>query len=235
MIRAFERNLFFPNAWFLPIPIISNRENPLFMKMNSNKSVRREIGQCVGFLHSTKRAWCTSSVVASNHDNAYTRWVNEVSHFDEPNMDNAIFLLESQIELHKCARAGKRVNLFQWAAKQIDHTAMRNINFLFEDESYVVGNVEHGMHGDRGINGSRGSIKAFAKIGTKLTVGHSHSPSIFEGAYQNGCICGLQPDYAKGPSSWQHSSTIQYANGKRTLVTCIKGSYYAGQVVPAQL
>jgi hypothetical protein len=45
--------------------------------------------------------------------------------------------------------------------------------------------------------------------------------------YQAGCSRTLNADYASGPSSWSHTHIVQYANGKRTLITLIGESYYS--------
>lgn len=203
-----------------------NRDDDLFMKLMNNKSVKGEIANCVSFLASSFRLFCTSVVVASNHDNAYTRWVKENTHHNEPDLDNAIFLLESQLHLYVNAKKGVEPNLFQWASLNQD-PKVHMVTFLNVDESFKVNKIECGMHGDKGLNGSRGSLKSFAKIGVKCNVGHSHSAAIYEGVYMAGCSRTLNASYASGPSSWSHSHIIQYKNGKRAILTAINGQYYA--------
>jgi len=212
-----------------------NREDDLFMKRMKGKSVAKEVKNCVNFLNSTSRGWCKSVVVASNHDNAYTRWVRETTHREEPDLDNAIFLLASQLHLYQGTKINPEFspNLFKWAAEQMHVNPY--ITFLDSDQSYKVNKIECGMHGDKGINGSRGSIKAFAKIGTKCHIGHSHSAHIFEGAMQAGCSRTINADYTSGPSSWSHTHIVQYKSGKSTLITCIGEDYYRGTVKEAKV
>ena len=81
------------------------------------------------------------------------------------------------------------------------------------------------MHGDRGPNGARGSIKNLRRIGVKSIIGHSHSPGIDEGAYQNGTSTRLRLGYNVGPSSWLNAHTVVYANGKRSLINIIDGKW----------
>jgi len=153
------------------------------------------------------------------------RWVNEVSHIDEPNIDNAIFLLDSQLKVTKAlARGDHDFDILEDVCREVG--IPKSVKFLKTDQPYVVNRVENGSHGDRGINGSRGSIKGFTKVGIKYTIGHSHTTGIIEGVYQNGCLCDLNADYTSGPSSWSHSSTIQYSSGTRSIITCINGSYF---------
>ncbi len=89
----------------------------------------------------------------------------------------------------------------------------------------MVAGVELGMHGDRGPNGSRGSIKNLRRIGVKSIIGHSHTPGIEEGCYQVGTSTVLNLEYANGPSSWLNTHCLLYPNGKRTLVNIIDGKW----------
>jgi hypothetical protein len=206
-----------------------NRNDHLWLSKNLNRSVSEELADACEFLEITHRKYCHSVVVSSNHDRAYNRWVREVDASEEPNLNNKIFLLWSQKHMFEYVR-GKlgSPNMFREYA---DHLYRIPVNpdlltFLDPDQSFKVNGVENGMHGDKGINGSRGSIKSYSKIGTKCTIGHSHSSGIYEGVYQNGCSRTLNADYSEGPSSWSHTHTIQYENGKRTQLTLIKGRYF---------
>tara|TARA_R110002020_G_scaffold213427_1_gene420258 strand:- start:53334 stop:54881 length:1548 start_codon:yes stop_codon:yes gene_type:complete len=202
-----------------------NRGDVFFLQSQANVLVEDEIKQACDFLRETSSDFCKSYVVASNHDNAYTRWVRETSHLEEPNIDNAMFLLESQTRLYNSIKSGTKINMFEEASKKfLDHQDMKQIRFLKVDESHRSPNkIEYGMHGDRGPNGSRGSLKAFTKIGTECTIGHSHTAGIFQNVWQVGITRTLFADYAKGPSSWSHTQCIEYPNGKRCLITIIDG------------
>jgi len=206
-----------------------NRNDHLWLSKNLNRSVEEELGDACEFLELTHFPWCHSVVVSSNHDRAYNRWVREVDASEEPNLNNKIFLLWSQMHMFRHIReqAGSP-NMFREYATHNYRVPVSPelLTFLDPDQSFKVDGVENGMHGDKGINGSRGSIKAYSKIGTKCTIGHSHSAGIYEGVYQNGCSRTLNADYSEGPSSWSHTHTIQYANGKRAQLTLIKGSYF---------
>lgn len=220
-----------------------NRDNSAFMKRMLNESVEKEITDCADFLFETAMKDCKSIVVKSNHDTAFDRWVDEVSHFDEPDPDNALFLLECQYSKAKAAKYSKksfdlfRSIVFHNIANKVRRDELlpdkSNIYFLKQDESYMVNDVECGMHGDAGINGYRGTPKSFTKIGCKCNTGHTHTCGIYEGVYTAGCCRTLNASYSKGPSSWSHTMIIQYASGKRTLLTCINEHYYDKPVPPA--
>jgi hypothetical protein len=214
-----------------------NRDNDAFMKRMLNESVKKEILNCGRFLDTVSMKDCKSIVVKSNHDSAFDRWVNEVSHFDEPNPDNALFLLECQVKKAKAARDGwGSYDIFREVVMTLPK--MKNakpVTFLKQDQSYMVNGVECGMHGDAGINGSKGSPKSFTKIGVKCNTGHTHTCGIIEGVYTAGCCRTLQAGYSRGPSSWSQTQIIQYANGKRTLLTCVNQHYYDQPFPMAQL
>src|SRR5690606_34189370 len=93
--------------------------------------------------------------------------------------------------------------------------------FLRRDESCQIGGIEVGYHGDKGPNGSRGSIKGFGKIGAKTIIGHSHTPGIKDGVYQVGTSSRLRLEYNSGPSGWLHCHACIYQNGKRSLINVI--------------
>jgi hypothetical protein len=107
-----------------------------------------------------------------------------------------------------------------------------SLRFLREDESFVVchsyaGGVENGMHGDLGPNGARGSIRAFARMGRRANVAHSHSAGIFNEVYQAGTSSMLDLGYNRGPSSWSHTHIVTYPEGTRSMVTLWKGRWRA--------
>jgi len=88
------------------------------------------------------------------------------------------------------------------------------------------GGIELGMHGDKGANGSRGSLAQFARTGRKCVIGHSHVAGIVEGAYQVGVMGALDMGYNEGQSSWSHSNVVVYPNGKRAVLTIWNGRWH---------
>jgi hypothetical protein len=73
---------------------------------------------------------------------------------------------------------------------------------------------ELAQHGDKGSNGSRGSLLQFRKLNTKIIVGHYHSPGRKDGALAVGTSTKLRLPYCLGPSSWMHSHVIVHNDGK---------------------
>lgn len=163
-------------------------------------------------------------VVESNHNEALERWLKEQDYRKDP--VNALFFLEMQLENYKSIAKGDNLETFKKAC-EISHGGFdSDVLFLKRDESYTVVGIECGEHGDKGNNGSRGSINAYLKRGIKMNVGHSHSAAIKDGVFYAGaCIRPQDTDYAAGGSSWSISHIITYKNGKRTIVTMKNGKY----------
>ena len=76
-----------------------------------------------------------------------------------------------------------------------------------------------------GSNGAKGSSIGFSKLGQKIIVGHSHTPSIVGNAYTVGTSSRFDLSYVKGPSSWLHTHAILYPSGAITLINIINGKW----------
>jgi len=81
------------------------------------------------------------------------------------------------------------------------------------------------VHGDKGPNGSRGSVKSMEVSYGQSITGHSHTPEIVRGAWQTGTSTYLKLGYNKGASSWLQSSCLLYKDGSRQLINVINGKY----------
>jgi len=166
--------------------------------------------------------------VPSNHPDALNRWVQETDPRDDP--ENAVFWAETFVACCLGARMTKTgastIDPFVYWAKKKMQSADKAL-FLKRDESFRVKGIELGYHGDKGPNGARGAIAGFTKIGTKVVIGHSHSPGIMDGVYQVGLNAYYKLEYASGPSSWLQTDCLVYKNGKRTLINFIQGEWRA--------
>jgi len=100
---------------------------------------------------------------------------------------------------------------------------LKKCRWIPDGASEVIGDTEVGHHGFRGANGSKGTLTGFAKM-DKISYGDKHSPAIFDGAYQAGCM-SLQQEYNVGPSSWSVSHIVHYPNNKRQMITIDDGKF----------
>lgn len=189
-------------------------------------SVEEELGAVASFLNWTDRDFCKTIVVDSNHDRFMMEWLRIGDYRDDP--VNAIYFLEAQLHVYKSIADNPRkfVNLLRWAMDRIG--ALRdNLCFLDEDESFLIKDIENGMHGDRGPNGARGTAGNMARLGRRVNRGHEHSAGIFEGTYTAGLTGKNDQIYNVGPSSWSPSHIVTYANGKRAIYTMWGGKWRA--------
>lgn len=176
--------------------------------------VEDEVTQAIRFVDDETPEGCLPVVVASNHDEAFDRWLRTAS----PNTDprNARFFHEMRARaLAHYEAHGEWSSAF--ALAYADRGAGR-ARLLRRGESYDVGGVECSFHGDAGLNGSRGSALGYARLAAKVVIGHSHTPQIIDGVYQVGVTGRLDQGYNATPSSWMHAHCLVNANGKRTLI-----------------
>lgn len=181
---------------------------------------------CSEFLDWTYREWCRSRVVQSNHDNALLKWLKMADFREDP--ANALFYLRTQTSYYEQLAAGVSAPpIFEQVLRGFSPTGLAGVEFLGEDDSYLVFDIECAMHGHLGANGSRGGPRQFARFGRKSITGHTHSPQIIDGAFVNGVSGGLDMGYNIGPSSWDHAHTMIYPNGQRVILTMMGGQWFA--------
>jgi hypothetical protein len=165
-------------------------------------------------------------IVPSNHNDFLQRWLLTDWRQDPK---NAEMYLETALAFVRSARGGAEPERFDAFAHWMRKAAgdRKDLVILARDESFTLGGVELGMHGDRGPNGARGSARNLSRIGVKSVIGHSHSPHIEEGAYQVGTSSRLRLGYNIGPSSWMHTMCLILASGKRCLINVTDGRWRA--------
>lgn len=160
-------------------------------------------------------------VAASNHDEHADRWLREADPRSDP--ENALFFHKLRAEkLDRFKRDKAWTPAFEIC---YDWWGEGKIEFLRRNESLKIEGIECNFHGDMGINGSRGSLANFARLGEKVIIGHSHTPGILDGAYQVGCTAKLDQGYNHRPSSWMHAHCLIYADGKRTMLFVKNGKW----------
>jgi hypothetical protein len=196
--------------------------------VTQRESVGDELENVAEFLEWIKRADSETVVVDSNHDRALRRWLASVDGRRDPVNASIWSLLNATLIQYIEKHGEEPKSLLGLALATLDVPA----RFLGVDDGFVIlpdhaGGIECGMHFDLGANGSRGSLRQFAKLGRRSNGGHSHSAGIDGGAYQAGTKSKLQLEYNHGPSSWSHTDIVTYANSKRSLVTFYEGKYHA--------
>ncbi|OWZ90487.1 hypothetical protein B9J07_28285 [Sinorhizobium sp. LM21] len=178
-------------------------------------------------------------VVESNHDIALERYVREGRYRgDGINVRLGLQLEDAYLAWRErvadAIDRGEPVESFSLleyafhliARRECLHFGDEQLEWVHDGYSYVYNGVECGNHGFRGANGARGTVAGFAALGRKMNIGDKHSPEIMDDVYVSG-VMNLRQGYNKGPSGWAVTHTVQYKNGKRTLVTLQNGKWRA--------
>lgn len=188
------------------------------MWVNNAERVESVFALARSFLSRTNRPSTQSFVIESNHDYQLNRWLKRGDYKNDP--ANAEFFLRAQSAAYDAlARKDGNFSIFAWAL------SAPNVTFIPETKSFKICNVrrrgiECALHGHKGANGAKGHLYAFAKMGSKANVGHTHSAAIYEGIYQAGTSSKLDLEYNRGGlSSWNHAHIVTYLNGKRAIIT----------------
>lgn len=192
-------------------------------------SVKSEVENVGEFLRVAKRPRCKTVIVQSNHDLHFERWLRDTSWKQDP--ENALLHSQATTAFLESIHAGEPFNALRWALDK--YSPVDGLTWADPEDGFIIlkdqsGGIEMGLHGDKGPNGSRGSLRNLSRLGRKVCIGHSHSAGIFNGAYQSGLKARLDMEYAQGsPSSWSQTDIIVHKNGKRQLITWWKGEYRA--------
>lgn len=159
-------------------------------------------------------------VVASNHNEALSRWLKEGRFIHEP--QNA----ELGCELLKAMFNG--LNPLEIALSYFMDIP-ENLIFLERGEDTRILGYELAEHGDRGPNGARGTPNNHSRTLEKSITGHSHSPFKFRNTYKVGTLCSLDQEYNQGgTSSWLLGNGLLHSNGIPQLIHIING-HHRGQ------
>lgn len=206
-----------------------HRRNPFIASAKAKSglgNIKEEIEHVVDFLRD-RVGDRNAVIVASNHDKFLTRWINDTDWKDDP--VNADFYLETALMMDRSAKVTSRgvecADPFTYWLRKLGLS--ESVRCLATDESFKLYDIECGMHGNIGPKGAIGTLSNMSRLGVRVITGHSHTPGIEEGHYQCGTSTPLRLDYNHGPNSWLNTHCVVYANGKRSLITIVDGSWRA--------
>ena len=191
---------------------VHNIKNPIIqheLMKNGEDDLREELKQMYQELEWFEDNMTNTIVVASNHDDMLDRALVQTQWTD--NLKNAEIFVEL-LGLKLSLKAPNGLIPYYINDKFV------NIKALGINDSYILHGVELGLHGHKGPNGSRGSVKSFARLSHKTIIGHSHSPSIHWGCYQVGLSCAMEHGYNQGLSSWAYAGCTLNKHGKRQMI-----------------
>lgn len=197
-----------------------NEGKLLLLAMKASKQELNLDSELHGLTNDLK--WMTSFldevvIVKSNHDEHLERYLDEGRFMKDPaNTELAITLAGAMLKGHSPV---------QYYVEQ-DATVKKNkLRWLKRDESYMIAGIECGAHGDKGANGSKGTIGSLEKAFGDCVFGHAHTPQILRGAWCVGTTTDTHADYGAGPSSWMNTHCLVYPNGSRQMINFIDGKY----------
>jgi len=213
---------------------IHDPHNMARIHATTNSNVESEVQEAAAFVNAITRDGCRTTIVQSNHDSALTKWLKNPDGMFDP--ENAYYWHRLNSVWHDAIRRRE-------AGFNTVHEAFRlaglddHIDFVAAGESFLILDIEHGLHGDIGMNGSRGSPAQYRRFGRRTSTGHTHSPFIIDGAYGAGVAAMLLQAYNPGPTRWAHAYIMLYPNGKRGIVfMAADGRFQAtGDVVSIQM
>lgn len=178
-------------------------------------SVEEEVREAAGFVRAIARDWCQTVVVESNHDAALAKWLKNSEGSEDP--VNAEYWHAMNSRWHRAIRLGRgSYNVVEDAFRRAG--VNDNVAFVPSGATFQILGIEHGLHGDLGVGGSRGSPQQYRRLGPKVTSAHTHTPLIVNGVYVAGVSAALDQGYNRGPTTWAHAHVVLYDNGKRCLL-----------------
>lgn len=183
--------------------------------------VETELKETMDYLIKTTPENSISIIVSSNHNDHLTRWLNEFN----PRFDNKNKKLYHKLMYLMLDAQERNIDITPLELWYRNNYVDNKIEFLSNSESFKIHDIELALHGDRGLNGSKGSSNHFSKLAYKTISGHQHSCSITNGAYVVGTSSKLKMEYNKGSSSWTNAHCIIQPNGKRQMIFINKGKW----------
>lgn len=195
-------------------------------RISGRDIIRDEVQRAINFVRMYTPPDTLSIIQASNHNDFLRRYVLKTPWQKDPT--NALFLSETSTEMLRTCRLGpsgtEYVDPFalHFRAAQVPCSRVLEL-----DEQFSLADVVLHMHGDKGPNGSRGSIQSLRRVASKSIIEHSHTLGIEEGCYQAATSTRLRLEYNHGASSWSNAHIILHADGKRQFVIIVDGHWRA--------
>lgn len=152
-------------------------------------------------------------VVQSNHDEFLDRHINDMN-WKKDLHNSAAYLQYAMIQ--QTVKLEDYGNIFGYLLNQKYN---KNVKYLKYGDHLTVKGFNLAMHGDHGVNGSRGNVTQFKRFNFKMIHGHNHSPIIMDGVTSVGLTGKVEQYYArKGVSTHANAHCFVHENGKRQLL-----------------
>jgi len=196
------------------------RKNPFIQyqrELDGTNSLKLEVSNMLEHLEEFTK-FKNVVIVRSNHDDFVDRWLIDLDWRKASTMKNSL-------EYMKYAAAIMEGKAPQGVVPYLINERFPKFKTLGRSSSYKIKDWEVGQHGDKGQNGSRGSLNQFRNLNTKIIVGHYHSPGRKDGALAVGTSTHLRVGYNEGASGWLQSHVIIHKNGKTQHINFTDGEF----------
>lgn len=193
-------------------------------RLSGRDVIRDEVNRAIAFVRKYTPADTLSIIQACNHNDFLRRYVLKTPWQEDPT--NALFLSETSTEMLRTCKLGlSGTQYIDPFALHFRAAQVPNSRVLELDEQFVLADVVLHMHGDKGPNGSRGSLRALRRVASKGIAEHSHTLGVEEGWYQAATSTRLRLDYNHGASSWSNAHISLNADGKRQWIIMVDGHW----------
>lgn len=222
MLRLFKPKYVVLHDVFDGLSINPHEEGHTILKarrfiQGTNKSIEEEVSELRDDLTWFSKLVKEVVIVKSNHDEFLANnYLKLAKYAQDP--QNHYFSLD----LAKAMMEGK--DPLKFATEKVGLKAT-NIRWLKRDEDFKIAGIQLGAHGDIGLSGAKGNIKAMRKAYGLSVTGHTHSPRILHGAYSVGTSSKLHLGYNRGPDGWLQTHCLVYKDGSRQLINMIDGKW----------
>lgn len=158
-------------------------------------------------------------IVKSNHDDFLNLYLKECKYCDDPQ--------NHYVSLKLALAMMEGLDPLQHAIEDvIGLAAETKVRWLKRSEDCKIARIQLNAHGDKGPNGSKGTLASMEASYGQCITGHTHSPEILRGAWSVGTSSYLKLTYNEdSPSTWMNTSCILWPNGQRQLINSIAGNY----------
>jgi hypothetical protein len=188
------------------------------IKMGKGSLIKEIIngGADINWLHQKIKG--SIYMIKGNHDEVMDRYLLEARYAqDDQNHYDAL-------EFAKWYLDGEKV-LQRAYEKYGDLKYPDRIVWLTRKDEIKVGGREVAQHGDKGANGTKGSMPSIEKAYGSAIVGHTHTPAILRQIIRVGTFSRMDMEYNDGPSSWVHCGAAFYDDGSAQLINFVNGDY----------
>lgn len=200
-----------------------NRNSGRFLYQMGSRTVIDDLASAIRVLNMIARCESVKQVfiVASNHDDALSQWLDCPHYNADQDVLNAktYYYLKHAI-LEHIDLGHDQLNVFDLACRKLaDQVGELSDKIVFGhlDEQHQINGFECGQHGHLGSGGARGSQRTFRGYQMPMITGHTHSPARDFQTLTVGVTGSLEMGYNKGGSAWDRSNALIFESGQAVL------------------